>query len=208
MGRESRQQLLAPSFLIMATALACGGTVKTKSDGDLGNVDLGPSGGSGGTTSSGTSGSAPIIAGSGSNPPQAFPEPCPATLPASGAMCSGSQTCMFEGACTPVQASCVANRWRLEAAAVACNPPAPVCPATLPAAFSPCDDEGLLCRVDDARCYGGIQLIDCTNGTWRIDTCPRLPTGTGEGGAAGAFPDAGAPSFAGDSSLGGAGGAR
>ncbi|HYP90030.1 MAG TPA: hypothetical protein VEQ59_17795 [Polyangiaceae bacterium] len=229
-GRESRPQLLATSFLMLATALACGGTVITKSDGEAGSSSTRPDDVSGGTNGKGDPGPgpspAPTTAGSGSNPPEIGGQPCPATVPAAGTYCVGTQTCVFGDQCgqSSPTARCVANQWQVSTGRpVTCNPPVHVCPAMVPRDFTPCDDDGLLCRLDDATCVGGLAFLDCRGGFWQIENCPRMPPitsygGAGpEGGAPFIGPDfAGAPSFAGDSGIGphglagegGAGGAR
>lgn len=161
-GRESRRALLAPSFLVVATALGCGGV--STGEGRGGSAGSGGSGGSGGT---GTFG------GAGANPP-VMPG-CPEARPESGTFCASSTgACTYEnetGAGCPVSflARCVDARWQVTPSN-SCNPPMPfVCPAQV--------QPGAACSVPAgaggggscpySACDGQIAVsVRCVDGKW------------------------------------------
>jgi len=192
-GRASRARLLAPSFLVVASAIACGGA----SRGGLDGVAGGP--GSGGTFTM--------------NPPPV--SECPPLPPTNGSPCVGPTFCNFStgttagNGCPPpmTSASCQDNAWRVSQSITSCNPPIPfMCPATLPPAGSPCYVFGAppppctfaaaLCPFESARCESGV---------WQLDRCEQLggAAGQGAGGDVGVTLG-GAPGAAGAPAEGGA----
>src|SRR3954463_7035380 len=90
-GRAFRARLWGPSFLVMASALACGET-SSGPDGGAGAASQ-TVGGSAGVGGSGYAGTAdppfPM------NPP--LPTSCPSTPPQYGSTCSGPQRCDYSG---------------------------------------------------------------------------------------------------------------
>jgi hypothetical protein len=203
-GRASRARLLAPSFVVVISALACGGTIS-------GGADDGSAGSGGSKVAAGGNGYGGY--GGTANPP--FPVPiagtnccinppmpvCPTLPPANGTGCFGPQTCSYTGPndtpCPPpvTTATCFANAWQVSTSITSCNPPPTlVCPPTRPMAGTGCFGinaegtmcvyTGQLCPREDAWCQGGI---------WHVDACEPLGMGgignppAPVGGAGGAF---------------------
>jgi len=139
-NRDARRELLAPSFIVMATALACGGTAVTHEDGKDPTQSMHPttagngSGGSGGSgvvsvnppsTSGGVGGA--LVSVNPPSPTGGFgggivsvnpPAPCPPTVPLAGTYCgtvgNPLQTCAFSSTdCADIFAECVQHQWQL-----------------------------------------------------------------------------------------------
>jgi len=190
-GRESRRQLLAPSFIVMASALACGGTSVGNGEKERGGPAMNPppagqsgvGGGPAGAGGYGGSANPPLLvggtAGAGANPPVTFV--CPTTPgPIPGQACTGSGQCPYV-ACgsLSVQIRCVNDKW--EYPVVACNPPPLQCPATVPVDGAVCNGIGHfpnLCSYPTPECPS--RSATCTVSTWSVNDCA-----TGEAGAAG-----------------------
>ena len=179
-GRESRARLLAPSFLVIATAIACGQTQ------DANDIATNPpwtgTGGDGGSAGTG-----PVTAGTGANPP--YLVPCPAAQPTDGENCAFGfgvypGSCDYPGrpgscgfATSPTHATCEAGTWRVVpgVAGPSCNPPMPLsCPSTIPAVDSACGADSP--TVYPAPCiYATEQCaqlrLDCVAARWQIGAC-------------------------------------
>jgi hypothetical protein len=184
-GRASRARLLAPSFLLVASALACGET--------SGGADQGA--GAAGAASQ-TSGGSITIGGPGfggsSNPPMPIPAGCPLAPPANGFACSAPQTCTYGGGVNGANgcplamtfATCTNNLWQVSASMTSCNPPPLLqCPPTLPTPGTSCfglNSAGLMCTYSGQLC--GQEDAWCQDSVWHVDACERLGGAGGEGG--------------------------
>jgi hypothetical protein len=125
-----------------------------------------------------------------SNPPPPD-DPCPPTMPASGAVCSVSTTCDYgtDECGLPLTASCVGGTWQVSGPAI-CNPPPPdpECPTDLPVRGAACNwnwQSGFGCSyVVDIGC--GMQSISvmCNSTTVTVEytapTCGQCSTLTSE----------------------------
>lgn len=181
-GRSSRARLLAPSFLVVASAIACGG----HSRGD-------DAGGSGGGTSGGSGAFGGTNFGGSSNPP---PSTCPVVLPANGAACFGAISCSYPmggpAFCPPSSstASCVSGAWMVAYQLASCNPPMPFqCPPTLPTEGSPCPgfgDPNMVCSYAASECPA--ETARCL-GTWTVSRCEPLGGEGGQPPSVGGAPD-------------------
>jgi hypothetical protein len=199
-GRESRRQLLAPSFLVMTTALACGG--QSAGGADEPNPPTNPpvvhEGGSGGAGGSVGGGGFVGIAGVGANPPVTFT--CPEQV-TPGEACDGrhgpaqaAPSCPYTACGQIVQVSCVNDRW--EAPGVACNPPIVSCPLNMPASGASCGGgfgwASSPCGFPTAACP--TRTATCVQGAWSVAGCDGGDGGEGgvpssaEAGQGGASP--------------------
>jgi hypothetical protein len=139
MGREKRAQLLLPSFVFVAAAAACGGTVE--GEGGTGGATIATNppaisyGGQiatnpppiayGGNSSGGnSSGGYGNVAGSTNPPPIAA---CPTTVPVNGSACVSSTPRSYEcdygtgDPCTTTLAWCMGGVWSLGGYAIDCS---------------------------------------------------------------------------------------
>ena len=171
-GRASRARLLAPSFLVVATALACGGkAAETGAGPDEGTAGNGASGGS-----------------TSFNPP---PPVCSAAQPQRGSACWGGLSCSYPNpqiSCglpsLPTEATCQSGAWVVNESIYTCNPPMPVmCPPTLPTDGAACPGFPANQCFYNAAC--DVETATCEAGNWRVARCEVID---GEGGAGGAPP--------------------
>ncbi len=195
-GRESRRELLAPSFILMATALACGGAAT--GSGGPGEGEHEPSvnppvvGGSGG--SGGSAGSGGVLTGvGGSNPPAPA---CPPGGAVPGEPCDGRHgpaqpalSCPYVACGVPAEIACVDNRWEIPE--IACNPPTPfTCPPEGAVPGEACDGRHGPAEAAPScpytACDGTVVTISCVNDQWEFPEIACNPPPTGEAGAGGA----------------------
>lgn len=218
-GRASRARLLAPSFLVVATAIACGQTSGGSDDpegqgssptvGTSGDAGMGAGATGSTTTGTGATGVTAGYAGSscgGSCNPPAISD-CPPTPPQQGSPCAGNVMCQYPseapvGGCPgpSTSASCLGGAWNVSVSLTNCNPPALLtCPPTAPTPGSPClgvNSSGIMCAYSGPTC---ARQVWCPNGTWEVSSCPP--------GAGGVPSFGGEPAFGGEPSiLAGAGG--
>lgn len=179
-GRESRARLLAPSFLVVATAIACG---QTEDQNDIATNPPALEGGSAGASTFGGSSNPPVVG-------------CPGTEPVAGEACSsGAGSCEYPGpkACGTLTqytttAACVGGKWELKQSGfVSCNPPMPVpCPSALPLPGQSCR-QGFEVYPDSCS-YATPDCLNiaasCVAGLWQLDSGACIPP-AGEGGAGG-----------------------
>ena len=197
--RQQRARLLAPSFLVVSTGLACGKEPLWNPDGDPGQV---------------------VVSTAGATF-KAEPETkCPAELPAVGASCEEPQRCEYpepDPACFGIimhyqVAECVNGAWtRSFRSGGSCNPPGPmppmppmpptICPVEMPPLGSACSSgfSPTACLYQLPECSNPI-TVACTNGSWQTrDVCIGIvgAGGAGQGeGAAGESGQAGEPGAA------------
>ena len=178
--RATRARLLAPSFVVVASVIACGGASVGRSDG------TGATAGTAGTSNGGVG-----SFGGSSNPPMPY---CPGAAPANGAVCFAPIMCSYPPAAGPTPdfcqpptttASCAGGVWQVQMQLTSCNPPMPVsCPPTLPATGAPCPtfgDPNQICMYPAELC--GQESARCVGGSWTAFRCEIL------GGQGGAGPD-------------------
>lgn len=203
-GRESRSRLLVPSFVIVASAWACGQTT------DGGEISMNPPPQTGGSTGphffGGNGGGGTSGGGNGGTGGHA----CPEAEPAQGVDCQPFVgQCTYNvgaSACEGRLATCAEGHWQVRPLG-SCNPPMLVpCPSALPA-------EGSICRegfkMYPPQCAyvttcGGDAVAHCdaATGAWIVEGCDDVGAGGGgagpdtglSGGAAGAPEAGGAPS--------------
>lgn len=163
-SRGERRRRLAPSFLILASALSCGNesTTHEPAPGTDGARD--PEGG-------------PPYQLASSN------DACPRALPSAGDGCSGSAVCSYQSkSCDRdgVNAKCLNDAWRLWWQDGACNPPTPECPNDPPPA-------GGLCFGAES-CGEGACAARCAGGVWERSFPERCAAEGASGANAGGAP--------------------
>ncbi|HXK17884.1 MAG TPA: hypothetical protein VNG33_08780 [Polyangiaceae bacterium] len=200
---------MAPSFLVVASGLACGAT----SGGADGNASGTAGAASQSSTGAQNSAGSDAVSGTGSgtvggtgsggatlNPPIITNPPapgCPTQVPMNGAPCVGPPFCSYGGGMSPsgcpaplTSASCMGGAWQVSLSVTNCNPPPTlVCPPTPPAPNTGCfgvNAEGLMCSYPAQGCPS---YAWCQTGMWHAEPCPGAGGAGGEpsvGGAAGA----------------------
>lgn len=172
-NREARRELLAPSFIVMVTALACGGTAGTE-DGDKDpNVAMNPPPATGGSSGSG------VVS---VNPPS----PTGGYGGATVSVNPPSPTGGYGGDLVVTNPPAPGGYGGVGGAVVSVNPPAP-CPPTMPAPTSRCTNpinNQLRCNFSSQACADILAV--CDGEAWTLDCLDGAggePAAGGRGGA-------------------------
>lgn len=124
-----------------------------------------------------------LVGSASCNPPA--PTSCPATKPDADSVCdlSAEQTCEYDDCYGTPGTTAKCENWKWKLATIACNPPAPQCPADKPQDGTPCSlPSGTRCNNPDYKNYCGKPVgpgdpvdpsrdplqVTCKDGTWEV----------------------------------------